>query len=656
MTKRNPCVFESMERRTLMSGGELPIGEVVGGEIASVGGQDRWTFDARAGDTIAWALTSTPTQVGFDATVQLLGPSGQQKTWRTAGRYDNVALDEDGVHTLVVRDYDDRQTGQYTLCVEPLNGVAADATPLAKGGIASGTVAARIERDQWTFEGSAGDIVTFALTGAPTQAGFDATANVYAPSGAQATWFTAGGRHMLTLAESGTYTVAVSDYDAAQTGAYTLGFEGINPISPDAIALGRGALASASIDAGNDVEQLSFTGKAGDRVALALSSTATVSGFDATVNLYAPSGTRVTWFTAGGQRFIDLLEDGTYLIDVQDYDCAQKGRFTIGLEGINPPSPQPIALAHGITQNGATEAGIDVDQFTFTARAGERVRLTLADAPIEAGYIAAATLFDGSGAQLHYAHADTSTFTAPRDGAYLVQVHDDGFARRGNYGLTLYRTGQDAPAPVAVQGRVFHDGNGDGRQGRGETGLKDWVVYLDMNRNGRRDAGERTARTDVDGAWAITGLRDGSYSVRPLVQPGYVPTPAGAGARVVEYRAGRQATVHFGVAKPARVGGQVFTDANGDGVRGRTERFAAGWTVFADLNGNGRRDRGERYSVSDRNGRWTINGLLPGSITMRTVRRRGYVVTASRGGALRLKLASASASLHNVFGVRPIAG
>src|SRR5688572_508985 len=647
MSKRNACVFEPVERRTLMSGGTLPIGEVVGGEIASVGAVERWTFDARAGDTIAWALTSTPTQAGFDATLQLLGPSGQQRTWRTAGGYADVTLDEDGVHTIVARDYDDAQTGKYTLCVEPVNGVAPDAEPMVKGGIVSGTVGTRIERDQWTFDGDAGDIITLALTSTPAQAGFDATVNVYAPSGAQATWFTAGGRRMLTLAETGTHTVTVGDYDDAQTGAYTLGFEGINPISPDAVALDHGTLVSGSIDASNDVDQLTFSGKAGDWVALALSSTATATGFDATVNLYAPSGTHVTWFTAGGQRFVDLPEDGTYLIDVQDYDCAQPGRYTVGLEGINPPSPNPIALSHGVARHGATEAGIDVDQYAFTARAGEQVRLTLNDVPTDAGYAAIVAVFDAAGAQQFYAYAGTSTFTAPRDGAHLVQVHDGAFARRGRYSLTLHRTGQDVPAPGRrLAGRLFHDRDGDGRQDRGEEGLKDWLVYVDSNRNGRRDAGERTARSDAQGTWAFAGLRDGRYHVRPEVQRGFVQTPAGAGARVVELRAGRAGNVEFGVARPVRVGGHVFTDTNGNGLRDRAERVAPGWTVFADANGNGKRDRGERSAVTDRNGGWTIDGLLPGSITVRTLKRRGFAVTApDRTGVLQLSLASNGRSL-----------
>jgi hypothetical protein len=105
-----------------------------------------------------------------------------------------------------------------------------------------------------------------------------------------------------------------------------------------------------------------------------------------------------------------------------------------------------------------------------------------------------------------------------------------------------------------------------------------------------------------------------------------------------------------------RVGGHVFTDTNGNGLRDRAERVAPGWTVFADANGNGKRDRGERSAVTDRNGGWTIDGLLPGSITVRTLKRRGFTVTApGRNGVLQLSLVSNARSLSNLFGIRRIA-
>ncbi len=142
--------------------------------------------------------------------------------------------------------------------------------------------------------------------------------------------------------------------------------------------------------------------------------------------------------------------------------------------------------------------------------------------------------------------------------------------------------------------------------------------------------------------------------------PGAAPrvrARAGGGgrARTITLKKGQSVVTDVGAAMPVTVAGQVFTDANGNGRRDRAERVAAGWVVFADATDNGKRDRGERSGVTDRNGRWSIDGLAPGGIVVRTLKRRGFVTTSpARDGVLRLKLASNGRSPGNLFVVRPI--
>jgi len=82
------------------------------------------------------------------------------------------------------------------------------------------------------------------------------------------------------------------------------------------------------------------------------------------------------------------------------------------------------------------------------------------------------------------------------------------------------------------------DADKDGGRDALEGGLAGWTVYADLNRNGQLDDGEMTAVTNVNGRYALIGLRPGSYQVRIVQQTGYRRTSPGAGYRGVTLSAG----------------------------------------------------------------------------------------------------------------------
>ena len=57
-----------------------------------------------------------------------------------------------------------------------------------------------------------------------------------------------------------------------------------------------------------------------------------------------------------------------------------------------------------------------------------------------------------------------------------------------------------------------------------EDALSDWIVYLDRNRNGRRDAGERWTTTDADGRYVFEGMSAGTYWVAQESPAGWLQT------------------------------------------------------------------------------------------------------------------------------------
>jgi hypothetical protein len=75
-----------------------------------------------------------------------------------------------------------------------------------------------------------------------------------------------------------------------------------------------------------------------------------------------------------------------------------------------------------------------------------------------------------------------------------------------------------------ITGSVFNDVDGNGVQGSGEPGLRRWVVYLDLNSNGRRDRHDPRATTDVNGNWAFGGVAAGTYRVAVVRKEGWDQT------------------------------------------------------------------------------------------------------------------------------------
>ncbi len=79
-----------------------------------------------------------------------------------------------------------------------------------------------------------------------------------------------------------------------------------------------------------------------------------------------------------------------------------------------------------------------------------------------------------------------------------------------------------------ISGYKFSDTNGNGRWDAGEPPLQGWVIFLDLNNNFLRDAGEPAALTGADGKYHFTGLKPGLYLVREVLQTGYKQTLPGS--------------------------------------------------------------------------------------------------------------------------------
>ena len=77
------------------------------------------------------------------------------------------------------------------------------------------------------------------------------------------------------------------------------------------------------------------------------------------------------------------------------------------------------------------------------------------------------------------------------------------------------------------------------------------------------------------------------------------------------------------------VGGIVFNDVNGDGVKQAAEPARPGVTVFVDGNGNNVFDSAEKHTTTAADGSWSLSFLADGAFRVRVDRPFGFAVTTT---------------------------
>ena len=208
-------------------------------------------------------------------------------------------------------------------------------------------------------------------------------------------------------------------------------------------------------------------------------------------------------------------------------------------------------------------------------------------------------------------------------GSYAVTAEVDHPNYRGSGSGVL----KLSPAEFLLSGRVFVDGNGNGVEDAGESGLAGVTVRL-------RQAEVESGTTTSDlGEFGWTALKPGNFTVELIVPAGFQgTTPV---LRTVVGQVGQQVTLAFGLQEVATVAGMVFVDTDGDGLLGGQEVGLAGVTVRV-IGG----DR-VQVAVTSAEGFFRFTGLLPGNYEVEEDDLAGYAsttanrrsVSVSRGGA-----------------------
>lgn len=197
--------------------------------------------------------------------------------------------------------------------------------------------------------------------------------------------------------------------------------------------------------------------------------------------------------------------------------------------------------------------------------------------------------------------------------------------------------------PGSISGTVYVDKTGSGKLATGDTGIGNIEMYLDLNNDNKIDAGDPIVTTNSSGAFTFTGLAPGVYRLREVVLNGYMVTNTSVGYFEVTIKSNYQITGENFLDKIVTpngviLSGNVFDDANDNGVRDAGETGLSGWVVYLDLNDSGKFETIDNNKTTDSNGNFSFVSLNPGTYYVRVIPVSGYSETIPSSGFYKVTL------------------
>ena len=151
-------------------------------------------------------------------------------------------------------------------------------------------------------------------------------------------------------------------------------------------------------------------------------------------------------------------------------------------------------------------------------------------------------------------------------------------------------------------------------------------MYIDVNNSDQFVTGDPHAVTDASGNYQFANLSPDTYTIRVVSQLGWRQTPAANDfGQQVTVTSGQMVTsIGFGETQQGQILGNVFNDANADGVLNSSENNLSGWTVYLDTNNSGTFQISDPTAASDAWGNFTFDNLAQEPIP--------YALFSSRAG------------------------
>jgi hypothetical protein len=320
-------------------------------------------------------------------------------------------------------------------------------TPITCGQTIASNTVANSENDQYTFAGTAGQELVFALYGPlncnpPYQT---MSADIYSPSGHLLATVTSGNCNTgaaisMTLTNSGTFTILVHAAAYNDSGSYQLSIQSVidGGCDPTPIACGQTIATNTSFV--TQMNAYSYAGTAGQELVIALYGPLNCNPPYQTMSadIYSPSGQYLTTVTSGNCNTgaaisMTLTNSGTFTILVHAAAYNRAGGYALSIQSVTGGGCDSTPIACGQTVSGNISQAAEIDAYLIYGCSGELVQFSTS------GFSGSQfDLYDPTGSNLFSIGAGTATnITFSTSGSYTLLVHASNYGGTGSYGVTL---------------------------------------------------------------------------------------------------------------------------------------------------------------------------------------------------------------------------
>ncbi|MBN1677609.1 MAG: hypothetical protein JW880_03640 [Candidatus Thermoplasmatota archaeon] len=224
-------------------------------------------------------------------------------------------------------------------------------------------------------------------------------------------------------------------------------------------------------------------------------------------------------------------------------------------------------------------------------------------------------------------------FTMLLPGVYTVsEVMKDGWVPTGPISTPPFALGSGMAfthsfgnmPEGSICGYKWWDYDLDGVWDEGELGIENWTIYLyGMDVGGL--LWDLSVQTGRDGRYCFSNLTPGVYFISEEMRAGWYPTSSPMVEVDVSALQPFERSVNFSNAKYGNITGFKWLDEYMNGYKDGNEPFLEGWTICIEgtlINGT---HYGPYCTLTDENGMYYFDGLLPGEYTIWEVLPEGWV-------------------------------
>ena len=313
---------------------DITFGDIILCQIDVVGDLDIFQFSGSVGDRI---VIQASRLAGGNALMELRGPDGNRVGNQAFGGITavlEVSLEQDGLHTIIVRERDLDATLDYVLHLERIVPTSPTARSIQFGIPLEDRIDPIGDLDIFQFSGSIGDRIVIQ---ASRLAGGNALMELRGPDRNRVGNQAFGGITAVlevSLEQDGLHTIIVRERDLDATLDYVLHLERVFPTSPTARLIQFGIPLEGQIDPIGDLDIFQFSGSVGDRIVIQASR---LAGGNALMELRGPDGNRVGNQAFGGITAVlevSLEQDGLHTIIVRERDLDATLDYVLNIQCI----------------------------------------------------------------------------------------------------------------------------------------------------------------------------------------------------------------------------------------------------------------------------------------------------------------------------------